>query len=67
MGDAENISEKIMKFFTLRAAGLICGRFHTTSISVPAKLHTNWKDRLHNYYFMGCQRIKWFKILQKGS
>ena len=57
---------KIMKFCTLRAAGLICGRFHTTSISVPAKLRINWMERLRNYYFMGCLRIKLFKILQKG-
>jgi hypothetical protein len=57
---------KIMKFCTLRAAGFIWGRLHTTSIRVPAKLYMNWKERLHNYYFMGCLRIKYFKILHKG-
>ena len=23
-----------------------------------AKLHMNWKERLHNYYFMGCLMIQ---------
>jgi len=57
---------KIMKCCTLRVAGLICGRFDTTSVSVPAKLHMNWKERLRNCNFIGCLMIKQFKILQKG-